>query len=60
MIDIEGPLSGLNISFMMGVHRRKGAARQIIDMVWLYRPSVPEGGGVIVLVRMISSCLRGD
>jgi hypothetical protein len=41
-------------------HRRKGAARHdIIDMVWLYRSPITEGGGSIILVQMISNSLRG-
>jgi hypothetical protein len=42
MIDKEGPLSQFCISLIVGVHiGAKGAARHLIDMVCLYRSSIP-------------------
>ncbi len=43
-------------------HRRKGAARHIIDMVWLIAglSHGGEGGGIVILpVQIVSTCLRG-
>jgi hypothetical protein len=41
-------------------HGRKGAARRLIDMVWLYRSLIPVGRrGIVYLFRMISSYLQG-
>jgi hypothetical protein len=40
-------------------HRHKGAARHIIDMVWLFRIAYASGEeGGILLVQMIFTCLR--
>ncbi len=39
-------------------HWRKGAARNIIDMVWLNSSLIWWGGGGYLLVQIFSSCLR--
>ncbi len=44
MIDIEGPEPTellQRVAYRGSSNRRKGAARQIIDMVWLHRSPIP-------------------
>jgi hypothetical protein len=38
------------------LHRRKGAARHVIAMVWLCRSPFPEGEGGILLLQKVSTC----
>ncbi len=50
MIDIEGPCE----AYRGSSHRRKGPARYVIEMVWLYRSPIPVGRkGGNLLVQMI-------
>jgi hypothetical protein len=48
-----------HFAYRGSLNRRKGAARHVIAMVWLCRSPIPEGEGGILLVPMVSTCLRG-
>jgi hypothetical protein len=61
MTDKEGPLRLVQyFLYRRSSHRRNGAARHLIGMVWLYRSPIPvERRRVfnILLVQIISTCL---
>ncbi len=54
MIDIESPLNLFStlvkrFAYVGSSHRRKGAVRHIIDMVWLYRSPISAGRRLFTL-----------
>ncbi len=60
MTDVERARAELVLHFAYrgSIHRRKGAARHIINMVWLYRSPIPVRKSSTLLVQMIFSCLH--
>jgi hypothetical protein len=58
LIDLAGSELVQHFAYRGHSHWRKGAARHVIDMVWLYRSPIPVGRRrVFLTILLISPCL---